>query len=111
MRKELAPQQGQERTTWLQTIRIGDVVIVGVPAEFFTGLGVELKKRSPFGQTFIAELSNDWVGYIPDREAYPLGGYQVWTGYHSYAELGTGERMVDTALDMLQELKQTASRP
>ena len=111
MRKELAAQQGQERSTWIQTIRIGDVVIVGVPAEFFTGLGVEIKRRSPFEHTFIAELSNDWIGYIPDREAYQLGGYQVWTGFHSYAEVGTGERIVDTAVEMLQELKQNSSRP
>ena len=92
MRKELAAQQGQERTTWIQTIRIGDVAIVGVPAEFFTGLGVDIKRRSPFEHTFIAELSNDWIGYLPDREGHQLGGYQVWTGFHSYAEPGTGER-------------------
>ncbi|OHB79604.1 MAG: hypothetical protein A2W31_12970 [Planctomycetes bacterium RBG_16_64_10] len=106
MRKELAAQQGQERTTWIQTIRIGDVVIVGVPAEFFTSLGVELKHRSPFAHTFIAELSNDWIGYLPDRAAHQLGGYQVWTGFHSYAEPGTGERVVDAAMEMLEELKQ-----
>ncbi len=104
MRQELADQQGQERSTWIQTIRIGDVAIVGVPAEFFTALGVELKRRSPFKHTVIAELSNDWIGYLPDREAHRLGGYQVWTGYHSYAEPGTGERMVDVAVQMLQEL-------
>jgi neutral ceramidase len=104
MRKELAAQQGQERTTWIQTIRIGDVAIVGVPAEFFTGLGLEIKRRSPFEHTFVAELSNDWIGYLPDREAHQLGGYQVWTGFHSYAEPGTGERVVDAAVEMLQEM-------
>jgi neutral ceramidase len=104
MRKELASQQGQERTTWLQTIRIGDVAIVGVPAEFFTVLGVEIKHRSPFKHTFIAELSNDWIGYVPNREAYQAGGYQVWTGFHSYVEAGTGERIVDTAVEMLKEM-------
>lgn len=102
MRRELAPQQGQERTTWIQALRIGDVVLVGIPAEFFTGLGVELKRRSPFPQTFVAELANDWIGYLPDREGHELGGYQVWTGYHSYAEPGTGERMIDQVLQMLE---------
>ncbi len=103
MRKDLASHQGEERTTWIQAMRIGDVVLVGVPAEFFTGLGVELKRRSPYPHTFIAELSNDWIGYLPDREGHQLGGYQVWTGFHSYAEPGTGERVVDAAVDMLQE--------
>jgi hypothetical protein len=107
MRQELAPQQGQERTTWLQALRIGDIVLVGVPAEFFTGLGVELKRRSPFPQTFVAELSNDWIGYLPDREGHQLGGYQVWTGFHSYAEPGTGERMIDAIVETLEQWRRS----
>ncbi len=103
MRKELAPHQGEERTTWLQVILIGDVAIVGVPAEFFTQLGVDIKRRSPFEHTYVAELSNDWIGYVGDREAYDLGGYQLWMGLHSYAEPGTGERIVDAVVDMLNE--------
>ena len=83
---------------------IGDVALVGVPAEFFTKLGMDIKQRSPFEYTYIAELSNDWIGYLPDREAHKLGGYQVWTGFHSYAEPGTGERMVDEVVAMLEEL-------
>ena len=36
-----------------------------------------------------------------------MGGYQVWTGYHSYYEPGTGERMVDEVLQLLEMLKQS----
>jgi len=104
MRKELAPQQGQERTTWVQALAIGPVAIVGVPAEYFTRLGMDIKRRSPFKHTVVAELSNDWIGYLPDREAHKLGGYQVWTGLHSYAEPGTGERVADEAVKMLEQL-------
>jgi neutral ceramidase len=105
MRKELAPQQGQERTTWLSAMRIGDVAIAGVPAEFFTKLGLDIKRRSPWKNTIVVELANDWIGYLPDREGHKLGGYQVWTGFHSYAEPGTGERIVDAVVGMLDELK------
>jgi hypothetical protein len=105
MRKELAPMQGQERTTWLQVMRIGPVAVVGVPAEFFTKLGLEVKHRSPYKHTVVVELANDWIGYTPDREAHKLGGYQTWTGLHSYAEPGTGERLVDEAVKLLGELK------
>ncbi|HYE99026.1 MAG TPA: hypothetical protein VEJ18_08950, partial [Planctomycetota bacterium] len=103
-RKILAPQQGQERKTWIQALRIGDVALVGVPAEFFTGLGLEIKRRSPFRHTFVAELANDWIGYLPDRKAFELGGYQTWTGLHSYAEPGTGEAVVDEAVRLLEAL-------
>lgn len=104
MRRELSPLQGVERETWVQAIRIGDVAIVGVPAEYFTQLGVDIKNRSPFRYTYVAELANDWIGYLPNWEGHKLGGYQVWTGYHSYAEPGTGERIADSVVEMLREL-------
>jgi hypothetical protein len=104
MRKTLAVQRGATRETWLQALVIGDVAVVGVPAEYFTQLGLDIKNRSPFRYTYIAELANDWIGYLPNLEAHKLGGYQVWTGYHSYAEPGTGERMADEIVRMLTEL-------
>jgi neutral ceramidase len=104
MRRELAPAQGEERETWLQAIRIGDLAIVGVPAEYFTQLGLDIKNRSPFRYTYVAELANDWIGYLPNIEGHKLGGYQVWTGYHSYAEAGTGERIADAIVAMLKEI-------
>jgi hypothetical protein len=110
MRKVLAPQQGQERETWIQVLLIGDVAIVGVPAEFFTKLGLDIKNRSPFRYTYVAELANDWIGYLPDLDAHKLGGYQVWAGLHSYAESGTGERIVDQAVKMLNELSKANSQ-
>jgi hypothetical protein len=104
MRAQLADQRGQERETWLQVMRIGDIALVGVPAEYFTQLGLDIKNRSPFRHTIIAELANDWIGYLPNLEGHKLGGYQVWTGYHSYAEPGTGERIADEIVSMLKEL-------
>lgn len=104
MREGLAHQRGAERETWIQAVRIGDIAWVGVPAEYFTQLGLDIKNRSPFRHTFIAELANDWIGYLPNREGHKLGGYQVWTGYHSYAEPGTGERVADAAVDLLKQL-------
>jgi neutral ceramidase len=103
-RKVLAPHQGEERSTWVQAMLIGDVAVVGVPAEFFTVLGQDIKRRSPFRYTYVAELANDYVGYLPDKKAHELGGYQTWTGLHSFAAPGTGERVVDAAIGLLEEL-------
>ena len=103
-RAEIAPHQGETRTTSIQTVAIGDVAIVAVPAELFTVLGQEIKRRSPFRHTVVAELSNDWIGYVPDAEGHALGGYQTWTGHHSYCEPGTGERMVAAAIEQLGRL-------
>ena len=78
--------------------------MVGVPAEFFTVLGQDIKRRSPFRYTYVAELANDYIGYLPDKKAFDLGGYQTWTGLHSFADRDAGERMVDAAVRMLDEL-------
>ena len=104
MRRRLAPEQGKERRTTIHAIVIGDVAVVGVPAEYFTVLGLDIKRRSPFKHTVVAELANDWIGYLPDREAHRLGGYQTWMGLHSFAEAGTGERMADEVVALLQEM-------
>ena len=92
MRRQVAPRQGQARKTWVQAILIGDVAIVGVPGEFFTVLGQEIKRRSPFRYTYVFELANDYIGYIPDRQGFDRGGYQVWTGLHSFLERGPASR-------------------
>ncbi|MBL9140003.1 MAG: hypothetical protein JNK85_29290, partial [Verrucomicrobiales bacterium] len=70
MREGLVNQRGAERETWVQAIRIGDIAWVGVPAEYFTQLGLDIKNRSPFRHTYIAELANDWIGYLPNREGH-----------------------------------------
>ena len=103
-RDVLRSHQGEERRTWLQAIRIGDVAIVGVPAEYFTRLGMDIKRGSPFRYTYVAELANDWIGYLPNLEGHKLGGYQTWTGLHSFTEPGTGEAFADEAVKMLHEL-------
>ena len=103
-RLELKGEQGRERHTWIHVLRIGDVAIVGVPAEYFTVLGLDIKRRSPLKDTLVVELADDWIGYLPDREGHQLGGYQTWMGHHSYAEPGTGERIADQAVALLREI-------
>jgi hypothetical protein len=112
MRRELAPRQGEERKTWIQAIAIGDVAIVGVPGEFFTVLGQDIKRRSPYRYTYIFELANDYIGYIPDQRGFDRGGYQTWTGLHSFLERGTGERIVAECVEILGELqRKTTAAP
>jgi len=105
MRSELSEHQGDKRRSWLHAILLGDVALVGVPGELFTKLGMWIKRLSPFRYTYVVSLANDWIGYIPDELAFELGGYQVWTGFHSFVEKGTGEMVVDEAVRMLYDLR------
>jgi len=108
MRKELSKHQGGARRSWLQAVLLGDIALIGVPGELFTKLGIQIKRRSPFRHTYIVELANDYIGYIPDKQAFDLGGYQTWTGFHSFVEKGTGEAIVEKAVQMLSDLQPRA---
>ena len=104
MRRELLRHRGEKRKSWLQVILLGDIALVGVPGELFTRLGVKIKRLSPFRHTYIISLANDYIGYIPDEQSFDLGGYQVWTGLHSFVEKGTGEAVVENIVQGLCEL-------
>lgn len=104
VRKVMAKLSGQTFETTLHVIRIGEIAVAGVPGEMFARLGLEIRRRSPFRHTIVVGLSNDEVGYIPDRKGYEDGGYQTWVCGHSQLEPGTGETMVETMLSMLEEI-------
>jgi hypothetical protein len=108
MRQKLAPRQGEPLETWVQAIVLGDIAIVGVPGELFTVLGEEIKRRSPYRYTYVFELANDYVGYLPDARAFERGGYQTWTGLHSFTEKGSGEAIVQATVELLQKLQKGA---
>lgn len=87
----------------VQVIAISDdVAMVALPGEIFVELGLALKKASPFKHTLIAELANGSVGYVPNKEAYPQGNYEVVS---ARCEAGSGEKLVEVALKLLGEVK------
>jgi hypothetical protein len=110
MRKDLSSRQGEPRKTWVQAIDLGGIALVGVPGELFTVLGQEIKRRSPYRYTYIFELANDYVGYIPDQSGFDRGGYQVWMGLHSYLARGSGEIIVDESVRLLERLHADGSK-
>ncbi len=78
-----------------------DVAIVALPGEVFVELGMAIKKASPFATTLVIELANNSPAYIPTREAFFDGDYEV---VNSRVKPGGGEKLVDTALRLLREL-------
>jgi neutral ceramidase len=60
----------------LQGFRLGEAVFVAIPGEVFVEIGLTLKRRSPH-MTFVFGIANGYIGYLPTREAYAEGGYEV----------------------------------
>jgi neutral ceramidase len=99
---DVAAREGKPLELEVQVIALGtDVAWVGLPGEIFVELGLAIKKASPFRYTFIAELANGSVGYIPNREAYSQGNYEVVS---ARCAAGSGEMLVESATRMLREL-------
>ena len=78
-----------------------DVAIVALPGEAFVELGLAIKQGSPFRTTLVIELSNcvETI-YVPTRAAYAGGSYEVT---NSTTMPGSGELLVQTALELLKE--------
>ncbi len=88
----------------LQAIRIGELGIVAIPAEVFTEIGLEIKRRSPLQPTFTIALANGWNGYLPTPQQHELGGYETWRARSSYLEVDASPKIVATLVRLLNEV-------
>lgn len=91
-------------TVKVQAIRIGDLVVCGVPFETFVETGLDLKKRSPFAHTMVIGLANGRYGYLPTPEQHKLGGYETWLGTNVVQE-DTSVILTNHLLEMMVALK------
>jgi len=86
----------------LMAIRIGKSAIIGIPAEFFSGLGRQIKLASAYKPTFVIELANGCVGYIPTEEAFTGGGYETQLVRSSKLIPEAGKMVVQKAVELLK---------
>lgn len=54
-----------------------DIAIWSAPIELFCEVSNEVRERSPFQYTFYYGYTNGWFGYLPTKEEWPYGGYEV----------------------------------
>ena len=87
----------------LQTFRIGDLGICAIPFEVFVEIGLELKQKSPFDQTFAISHANGSNGYLPTAKQHELGGYETWLGT-SRVEFQAADKIVKNLLIMLTQM-------
>jgi hypothetical protein len=86
-----------EVTAEVQALQVGPVVFLANGAEYFCQFGLNIKARSPFPFTYVVELANQSLGYVPTAEAMgPQGG-----GYEP--RMATSSRLVPEAGKMLED--------
>ncbi len=105
-REAIAPSATGE--PWLLPVEIHvfqlnrETALVTLPGEVFVSLGLELKKKSPFANTMVIELANADIRYVPTLDAFAQGDYEA---INSRLAPGSGEKLVDAALQMLNDMK------
>ncbi len=83
-------------------IRLGNVVLVGIPGEPFTEVGVKIKDTEGFDMIMPCGLTNGYEGYFPVKAAFDEGGYEARTSRY---KSGVAEAIVDCGKEILAELK------
>ncbi len=87
----------------VQSVRIGPVALVSNPAEYFCAFGLEIKRRSPHVLTWVVELANGCVGYVPGYEQVVKGeGYEPHLCRSSKLAPEAGSRIVEASVKVLQ---------
>jgi hypothetical protein len=98
--------QGRSASSLLLEVQVfrlsADTALVGLPGEVFVELGLAIKKASPFKNTFVIELCNECIAYVPTRKAFGEGSYEV---VNSRVQSGGGEMLVEAAARLLKQLK------
>lgn len=86
----------------MQAIRIGTTVFVTFPAEVFTEIGLTVKQKSPYQNTFILGVAGGYNGYIATAAEYIEGGYAVnGSPYAPQAE----QALIDASMELIKRVK------
>ena len=84
-------------------VRLGDIAIVTSPFEMFLDYGNIIKARSLAQQTFIAQLSCGWSGYLPTEKAEKAGHYSAYISSGHVGHQG-GDILVRNTLKNINEM-------
>jgi neutral ceramidase len=59
-------------------------MLVGIPGELFSELGKEIKSSTSLRRVTVLGYTNNDIGYIPARQAYAQGGYEITDAFKFY---------------------------
>lgn len=87
----------------IHAVRLGNIVFATNPFELYLDYGNQIRARSAAAQTFIAQLTNGSLSYLPTKKAQEAGHYGAYvsSGYVGYEG---GELLVSETLDMINDL-------
>ena len=98
-------ERTKEEHGWmiLNAVSLGkELAFVTFPGEMYDSISVRMEENSPFATTLMLGYCCHHIGYLPSKAAYKYGSYEV--DITRFAP-GTGEKVADTYVEMLEQLK------
>ena len=99
--------EGKSIDIELFAIDLGPVVILAINGEMFSRFTAMLREKIA-KPLFVVGYANAAFGYIPTREAYDEGGYEVDHAHFFYNSFrpraGSLEMLADRAVQLIQKL-------
>ena len=84
----------------VQAIRIGDMILYGMPGEIYVEFALMLKERTKDHPVMTANLANGCLGYVPIRELFQPGVYESRLCSSAHVRPDTGYQMVDELMKL-----------
>ena len=88
----------------IQVTQLGPIVLVGLPGEIYSEIGLKIKALSPFPNTVVVELVGGTGGYISPEIIHRSGCYEGTYSNIAFTGPETADVLVDGALRMLKAM-------
>ena len=85
----------------LQVLKIDKIAFCALPGEPFVEIGLELKKTQGYKAVIPIALANGYFGYIPMKECFSRGGYEIRATLHNCLTKSAADRIVEKFKKML----------
>lgn len=95
---------GGDLNAYLQVLKLNDFTLAFIGGEMFLELGMDFKNRVDRNKSLLVGIANDFLAYIPTREAFDNPTYEV-TGSINWiqAKPGIGEELVDACVELAKQ--------
>jgi len=86
----------------MSLLTVDSVAFAGVSGEIFSEIGMEFKKKSPFGRSLFIGNTNGYASYVMSDREIERGGYEYNA---SVVQHGGQEAIVGTLVEMANDLR------
>lgn len=102
--KRMAAEGSKPIPVTVQVLKIGDMMIYGMPGEIYVEFAKILKERSPSAYTMTANLANGSIGYVVIRELHKKGIYPARICSSAKTQPDAGYEMAERLLKLAETL-------